>query len=207
MGQRVVILSVDASVVEWAVVEVLAIVVHVVVSMLHLVVGVVVLRVVVHCDVLRLVGVSQVDWEIVVDVKMGLFVMTGIHALNVVSIMELVVVSHVLSRAISVMDDLEVRGSVKVSLRVIDIDEDRGSVRGLVIKSLVIVVHAHAVACISPLISVHTVRVVGMAWTSIWVVLATLKLMGGMSALSVEVVVLFLLNWLLVIVVVLLVVR
>ena len=206
MGQRVVILSVDASVVEWAVVEVLAIVVHVMVSMLHLVVGVMVLRVVVHSDVLRLVGVSQVDWEIVVDVKMGLFVMTGIHALNVVSIMELVVVSHVLSRAISVMDDLEVRGAVKVSLRVIDIDE-RGGVRGLVIKSLVIVVHAHAVACISPLISVHTVGVVGMAWTSICVVLAMLKLMGWMSALSVEVVVLFLLNWLLVIVVVLLVVR
>jgi len=59
--------------------------VSVVVTVLHLVVGVVVVAVVVHGDVLGLMEV-RVMRQVVVDVVVGLFVVMGIHVLDVVAV-------------------------------------------------------------------------------------------------------------------------
>jgi hypothetical protein len=59
--------------------------VSVVVTVLHLVVGVVVVAVVVHGDVLGLMEVRVVR-QVVVDVVVGLFVVVGIHVLDVVAV-------------------------------------------------------------------------------------------------------------------------
>lgn len=55
------------------------------VTVLHLVVGVVVVAVVVHGDVLGLMEVRVVR-QVVVDVVVGLFVVMGIHVLDVVAV-------------------------------------------------------------------------------------------------------------------------
>jgi hypothetical protein len=86
MAQWIVILSMDASVVVRAVVEVLRIVVSVMVTVLHLVVRVVMLAIVVHGDVLRLMHVGVVA-QIVVNIGQMLRVMVSIKVLNVVVVM------------------------------------------------------------------------------------------------------------------------
>ena len=85
VGHRVVVLTVDSSVVEGAVVEVLGVVVGVVVTVLHLVMSVVMVGVVVHGDVLRLVQV-RIQRQIVVDAQMSILVVMLVHVLHIVAV-------------------------------------------------------------------------------------------------------------------------
>jgi hypothetical protein len=91
VSERIVVHSMETTVMVGAVIEVFGVVVGVVMSVLHLVMGIVVIGVVVHSDVLRLV-MMVVQREVVMDIVMGLvlhkvvrvLVVVGIHALNVV---------------------------------------------------------------------------------------------------------------------------
>ena len=85
VGQWVVILAVDASMVVRAVIEVLRVVGGVVVTVLHLVMSVVMVGVVVHGDVLRLVQV-RIQRQIVVDAQMSILVVMLVHVLHIVAV-------------------------------------------------------------------------------------------------------------------------
>ena len=76
------VLTVETTVVHWAVVEVLIIVMSVVMAVLDLVMGIVVLGIVVNGNVLWLMSMREIKWKIVVDRCVDGLVMVSVSFLQ-----------------------------------------------------------------------------------------------------------------------------
>ena len=90
VSHRVIVVAVETAMVDWAIIEVLTVVVSVMMAVFHLVVSIVVISVVMLGDVLRLVVVG-VDWQVVVHIEVVVVMVMGVHALDV---MVIVVIDH-----------------------------------------------------------------------------------------------------------------
>ena len=94
-SHRIVVVTMETAMMVRAIVEVLRIIVSIVVTVFHLVMGVMDVRVVVHSDVFRFMKMVHINREIMVDLIMSLefvlvgpiFVMNSIQAFNVVVVM------------------------------------------------------------------------------------------------------------------------
>ena len=94
-SHRIVVVTMETAMMVRAIVEVLRIIVSIVVTVFHLVMGVMDVRVVVHSDVFRFMKMMHINREIMVDLIMSLefvlvgpiFVMNSIQAFNVVVVM------------------------------------------------------------------------------------------------------------------------
>ena len=94
-SHRIVVVTMETAMMVRTIVEVLRIIVSIVVTVFHLVMGVMDVRVVVHSDVLRFMKMVHINREIMVDLIMSLefvlvgpiFVMNSIQAFNVVVVM------------------------------------------------------------------------------------------------------------------------